>query len=129
MWTTLLALVPDWAKKALVGVAAVVALVFLFTTWLTIHDARVRADAVRGKVDEYRATAAEAERDELIRQVNAGKIVIDAYQVQLRNVRAKEEATANEVERRIAENEALRKATGRACVIDGADAKFLLDTE
>lgn len=86
-----------------------------------------RRDAVRGKVDKFRATAAEAERDELKRQVNAGKIVIDAYQVQLRNVRAKEEATANEVERRIAENEALRKSGGRACDLDDSDVKFLLD--
>lgn len=86
-----------------------------------------RADAVRGKVDQFRATSAEAERDELRRQVNAGKIVIDAYQVQLRNVRAKEEAAANEVERRITENEALRQASGRVCRLDGSDVKFLLD--
>lgn len=84
-----------------------------------------RADAVRGKVDEFRATAAEAERDELRRQLTAGNIVIEAYQAQLRNVRAKEEATANEVERQIAENEALRAASGRVCALDDADVEFL----
>jgi hypothetical protein len=107
------------------GIGACVAAVLMYVIVVPLE----RADAKRGLVDEYRAMSAEAERDELKRQANAAKIVIDAYQVQLRNARAKEEATANEVERRIAENEALRKASGRACAVDGADVKFLLDSE
>jgi len=87
-----------------------------------------RADAKRGMVTEYRALSAEAERDELARQIKGGQIVIDAYQVQLRNVRAKEEATANDLERRITENEALRKASGRVCTVDDIDTRFLLDS-
>lgn len=86
-----------------------------------------RLDAAKGKVDEYRATSAEAERDELQRQLKGGQIVIDAYQEQLKNIRAKEESTANDLEKRIAENEALRKANGRSDGIDDADVKFLLD--
>ncbi len=85
-----------------------------------------RADAKRAQETEYRAVSAEAERDELARQLDAGQIVIDAYQVQLRNVRAKEELTANDLEKRITENEALRKASGRACTVDDGDARFLL---
>ncbi|TDW21083.1 hypothetical protein EV128_12252 [Rhizobium azibense] len=86
-----------------------------------------RAEAKRGLVTEYRATSAEAERDELKRQLKGGQIVIEAYQVQLRNARAKEETTANELEKRILENEALRKASGRTDGLDAADVKFLLD--
>ncbi|WP_085044342.1 hypothetical protein [Ensifer aridi] len=111
------------ALRVIAGASSAVVLMYVIVVPLE------RADARRGMVTEYRATSAEAERDELRRQVNAGKIVIDAYQVQLRNARAKEEARADEIERRIAENEALRKATGRRCDIDGADVKFLLDTE
>lgn len=86
-----------------------------------------RAAAKRAQETEYRAVSAEAERDELQRQLKGGKIVIDAYQVQLRNARAKEEARADEDEKRITENEALRKASGRADGLDASDVKFLLD--
>jgi flagellar biosynthesis/type III secretory pathway M-ring protein FliF/YscJ len=96
--------------------------------WLIVVPIE-RAAAVKGKVDEYRATSAEAERDELQRQLHGGQIVIEAYQEQLKNSRAKEEATANDLEKRIAENEALRKASGRSDGIDDADVKFLLQPE
>lgn len=119
-------LIPDWVKRAVAALVLVAALAVSFVIWLTVHDIGVRAAAVKGMVSEYRATSAEAERDELARQVSAGKIVIDAYQVQLRNVRAKEEATANDLEKRITENEALRKASGRACTLDDVDSQFLL---
>jgi hypothetical protein len=102
---------------------ACVAAVLMFLVVVPLE----RADAKRGLVTEYRAVSAEAERNELTRQLNAGKIVIDAYQVQLRNARAKEESTANDLEKRITENEALRKASGRVCTLDDADRKFLLD--
>lgn len=123
MW----ALVPDWMKRAVAALVMCVALTVSFVIWLTIHDAGIRAAAVKGKVDEYRATSAEAERDELQRQLKGGQIVIEAYQVQLRNVRAKEEAATNDLEKRIKENEALRKALGRADGLDASDVKFLLD--
>lgn len=114
-----------WKLWAAIGAiaGACVAVVLMYLTVVPWQ----RADAVKGKVDEYRAISAEAERDELQRQVKAGQIVIDAYQVQLRNVRAQEEATANDLEKRILENEALRKAVGRADALDDADVKFLLD--
>lgn len=106
--------------RLLIGASVAVALMFLVVVPME------RADAKRGLVTEYRAKSAEAERDELKRQYEAGKIVIDAYQVQLRNARAKEEATANDLEQRILENEALRKSSGRSCAVDDADTRFLL---
>jgi preprotein translocase subunit SecF len=106
-------------------VGACIAIAFMYLVIVPIE----RADAKKGTVSEYRATSAEAERDELQRQLNGGKIVIEAYQVQLKNSRAKEEATANELETRITENEALRKARGKSSGLDDADVKFLLDTK
>lgn len=88
-----------------------------------------RADAVKGKVDEYRATSAEAQLDETQRQLHAGSIVIDAYQVQLKNALAKEKATSDDLENQIRDNEALRKTRGRSDGLDDADVKFLLDSK
>lgn len=118
MW----ALVGGLAGAARIGVGACVAVVSMF---LFVVPAE-RADARKGLVSEYRATAAEAERDELQRQVKAGQTVIDAYGVQLRNAYAKEEATADDLEKRILENEALRAAGNRRCDLDDLDRKFLL---
>ncbi len=102
--------------------AAAAALLF----WLVVVPLE-RADARKGYVLEVRALAAEAERDELARQVKAGKIVTEAYHEQLRNFRAKDAADDVELEKRIIENEALRKAAGRACLLGDSDRRFLLD--
>lgn len=119
MW----ALVGGFAGATRMAIGACVAVVLMYIVVIPLERSR----AVRGLVTEYRAKSAEAERDELRRQVSAGQIVIDAYQVQLRNVRAKEEAATNELEQRIFENEALRTAGGRSCAMDDADVKFLLN--
>jgi len=119
MWT----LIGGLSGLLRLGIGACVAAVLMYVIVVPLE----RSDAVKGKVDEYRATSAEAKVTELERQLKGGQIVIDAYQVQLRNVRAKEEATANDLEQRILENEALRKAKGRSDGIDDADIKFLLD--
>lgn len=94
--------------------------------WLIIIPLEVR-EAKQGMVLEVRAVAAEAKAAELERQVSAGAIVIEAYQIQLKNSRAAEEAAADEVEKRISEYEALRKTAGRSCTVDPADHRFLLD--
>lgn len=94
--------------------------------WLIIIPLEVR-EAKHGMVQEVRAVAAETKAAELERQVSAGAIVIEAYQVQLKNSRAAEEAAADEVEKRISEYETLRKTSGRSCSLDDIDRKFLLD--
>ncbi len=101
--------------------AALAALVF----WLVIIPLEVR-QARQGMVLEVRATAAEAKAAELQRQVTAGAIVIEAYQVQLKNARAAEQAASDEVEKRISDYEALRKTSGRSCSIDQLDYDFLM---
>jgi hypothetical protein len=102
--------------------AAASALLF----WLLIIPLEVR-EAKQGMVLEVRATAAEAKAAELERQVSAGRIVIDAYQVQLKNSRAAEASQRDEAEKRISEYEALRKTSGRSCSLDDIDRRFLLD--
>lgn len=102
--------------------AAAAALLF----WLIIIPLEV-SQAKQGMVLEVRATAAEAKAAELERQVSAGRIVIEAYQVQLKNSRAAEATQRDEAEKRISEYEALRKTSGRSCSVDDIDRKFLLD--
>jgi hypothetical protein len=118
MW----ALVGGLSGALRIAIGACVAVAAMYLVVVPIE----RADARKGLVSEYRATSAEAERDELQRQLNAGKIVIDAYDVQLRNAYAKQEATADELEKRILENEAIRTAGNRRCDLDDSDRKFLL---
>lgn len=108
------------ARVAL-GAAATALLFWVFVIPFEIREAR------QGMVLEVRATAAEAKAAELERQVSAGRIVIEAYQVQLRNSRAAEEAQRDETEKRISEYEALRKTAGRSCTVDDFDRRFLLD--
>jgi len=94
--------------------------------WLVIIPLEVR-EAKQGMVLEVRAISAEAKAAELERQVSAGRIVIEAYQVQLKNSRAAEATQRDEAEKRISEYEALRKTSGRSCSLDDVDRKFLLD--
>lgn len=103
------------------GAAAAALLFWLFIIPLEVGQAK------QGMVLEVRATAAEAKAAELDRQVSAGRIVIEAYQVQLKNSRAAEATQRDEAEKRISEYEALRKTAGRSCVVDPADHRFLLD--
>ena len=109
-----------------IGVGACVTAVLMLLVVVPAERFEAATDARKGLVSEYRAIAAEAERDELQRQLKAGQIVIEAYDVQLRNAYAKQEATADELEKRILENEAVRKAGNRRCDLDDLDRKFLL---
>lgn len=92
--------------------------------WLFVIPAE-RAEARSGYVLEVRAISAEAQRDELQRQYNAGQIVISAYQVQLKNARAKQAVEDAEDEQRISAYEQKLSAAGRSCALDDADLDFL----
>lgn len=115
------ALVGGFAGIARIAIGAAFAAVI---GWWFVIPAE-RADARSGYVLEVRALSAEAERDELQRQYNAGQIVISAYQVQLKNARAKQAVDAAEDERRISAYEQKLSAAGRSCAIDDADLDFL----
>lgn len=77
--------------------------------------------------DLYRVKSLGAENAELKRQIEAGKTVIEAYQVQYRNAIAKQEADNAEDEKRISDYEALLRSESRSCKLTPADRQFLLD--
>lgn len=81
--------------------------------------------AKKGLVPEFQAAALRAERDELRRQGRANALVIEAYQVQLRNARAAEAAQIEKSEQEIADYEKKLAAAGRACLLDRDDLQFL----
>ncbi|WP_180881821.1 hypothetical protein [Brucella sp. 191011898] len=81
--------------------------------------------AKKGLVPEFQAAALRAERDELRRQGRANALVIEAYQVQLRNARAAEAAQIEKSEQEIADYEKKLAAAGRSCLLDRDDLQFL----
>ncbi|APY13148.1 hypothetical protein GJU94_08220 [Brucella sp. 10RB9214] len=81
--------------------------------------------AKKGLVPEFQAAALRAEIDELRRQGRANALVIEAYQVQLRNARAAEAAQIEKSEQEIADYEKKLAAAGRACLLDRDDLQFL----
>jgi hypothetical protein len=108
------------AAYAIAGAA--IASVFF---WLVIIPIE-RNDARRGYVAEARATAAEAKAAKIERERKADQIVIDAYQVQLKNARAAEVEKVEQHEQEIADYESKLSAAGRSCRIDGDDRDWLL---
>ncbi|SFJ55335.1 hypothetical protein SAMN04515648_4573 [Phyllobacterium sp. CL33Tsu] len=108
------------AVSALAGAAVTAAFYALVIIPIERNDAR------RGYVAEARATAAEAKADKIQRERNANQIVIDAYQVQLKNARAAEAEKVEKHETEIAEHEAKLRAAGRSCLVDDADRDWLL---
>lgn len=81
--------------------------------------------AKKGLVPEFQATALRAELDEQRRQVKANALVIESYQVQLRNARAAEAAQIEKSEQEIADYEKKLAVAGRACLLDRDDLQFL----
>lgn len=81
--------------------------------------------AKKGLVPEFQATALRSELDELRRQGKANALVIEAYQVQLRNARAAEVAQIEKSEQEIADYEKKLAAAGRTCLLDRDDLQFL----
>ena len=81
--------------------------------------------AKKALVPEFQAAALRAELDELRRQGKAIALVIEAYQVQLRNARASEAAQIEKSEQEIADYEKKLAVAGRACLLDRDDLQFL----
>lgn len=81
--------------------------------------------AKKGLVPEFQVKALQAQLAEEARQRQAGQFVIDAYQEQLRNVRAAEAAQVEKSEQEIANYEKRLAEAGRACLLDSADIEFL----
>ena len=108
-----------------VGSGIVAGIVAMLTYNWVIHDPMVRASARSEYVALAEHTAAVAKRDELQRQVNAGNLVIESYQVQLRNARAADAAKTAQIETEIAEYEVRIKDADRRCDLDDNDIRWL----
>lgn len=91
--------------------------------------AKAATEARAGYVLESEKIAAEAKAAKLERERKANQIVIDAYQVQLMNLRTIEELRIEQHEQKIADYEAKLKAAGRSRLVDDADRRFLLDPQ
>ncbi len=106
----------------IIGAAALLAAVFLgFRLWISRHDAAV----LHGYVLVSEKIAAEAERDELKRQLEAGKIVISSYTEVSKNAREKEARNSVEAEARIKTYEKQLVTLGRSCGLDADDIRML----
>lgn len=111
----------DTYLSGAIGLAAGVGFSYLVIVPLERHDARA------GYVQEDRALAAEAKAAELARQVGAGQVVIDAYQVQLKNIRAKDAEDDAQFAKDRADFQSRLVAAGRACGLSADDLDWLHD--
>ena len=110
-------------RDALVGATAVAATIGVM--YMTVVPWE-RVKARQGYVTLARAVAAEATRDELQRQLQAGELVIASYQTQLKNLRAKEAIEDERVAGEISEYERrLSAASDRKCGLTDSDLEFL----
>lgn len=112
----------DYVKIA-AGFALGILIMGLFNTF--IHDPMIEREARQGYVLEAQKTALEAQLAERDRQIAAGEYVISAYQEQLSNARAAEQAKSEQSEQEIAAYEKRLADEGRACRLDGADIDWL----
>ena len=105
------------------GLAAGIVLMLGFNA--LIHDPMIEREARQGYVQEAQVIAAEAKVAEMQRQIAAGQYVISAYQEQLSNARAAEQAKSEQSEQEIAAYEKRLADEGRACRLDGTDIEWL----
>ncbi|PSH68631.1 hypothetical protein CU102_12800 [Phyllobacterium brassicacearum] len=89
--------------------------------------AKAADDARKGYVIESEKIAAEARAARIEQERKAAQIVVDAYQVQLRNLLTIEELKNEQHQQEIADYEAKLKAAGRSRLVDDADRRFLLN--
>ncbi|PYE89564.1 hypothetical protein [Phyllobacterium leguminum] len=112
----------DYLKLG-IGAAAGASLMLAYNAM--IHDPMIHREARQGYILEAQKTALEAQLAERDRQVNAGQIVIDAYQAQLKNARETERAKSEQAEQEIAAYEKRLVDEGRTCRLGVDDIEFL----
>lgn len=107
----------------LIGAAGIILLLAGgFMTWLHFHDKALLA----GYVLRSEKVAAEAERDEIKRQLREGQIVIDEYQNRLRAIKEEEAAQDAADEQRDKAYEERLKAAGGSRGLTADDLDYLL---
>lgn len=108
-----------------IGSGFAVGVVLMLSFNLLINDPSIRREARQGYVLEAQKIALEAQLAERDRQIKAGEFVISAYQEQLSNARAAEQARSEQSEQEIAAYEKRLADEGRACRLDRADIDWL----
>jgi hypothetical protein len=107
----------------LVGAAGLLLAAFLgFRLWLASHDSQL----LSGYVLRVEAETAKAQVFEMQRQIAAGQIVVDSYQVQLKNLRKAQAVEDAADEKKDKDYEDRLKAAGSLCGFTGDDLDFLL---
>lgn len=108
----------------MLAAGALVALLgFAYVTIWTLP--RAAADARHGYVLEATATAATARADELQRQIDVQRPLLDAYSAGFNDLLQKQATQDAETEKAIALNENARRLEGRTCPLSSDDLEFL----
>jgi len=119
------------AAKVIAGVAIGIVLGSVYYNGVPVLKdipligAAFEGQAKKGLVPEFQVLALKAELNQLQSIKRANDLVIEAYQLQLRNVRAEETARIEQTEQEIAGYEKRLADAGRVCLLDHDDIKFL----
>jgi len=100
MW----ALIPDWLKKAVAGVAIGITAAVFFKTWLALHDASIRSDAVKGYVQQSELDASEARRIKAERDAEFDRKAASAARIQADVARTNEALSKEKLNAAIAQD-------------------------
>ena len=92
---------------------------------IPVVGAIFEGQAKKGLVPEFQVNALKAQLAAEAQQRRATDLIIESYQVQLRNARAAEAARIEQTEQEIADYEKRLADAGRVCLLDHDDIKFL----
>ena len=92
---------------------------------IPVVGAIFEGQAKKGLVPEFQVNALKAQLAAEAQQRRANDLIIESYQVQLRNARAAEAARIEQTEQEIADYEKRLADAGRVCLLDRDDIEFL----
>lgn len=92
---------------------------------IPVVGAIFEGQAKKGLVPEFQVNALKAQLSAEAQQRRANDLIIESYQIQLRNARAAEAARIEQNEQEIADYEKRLAAAGRVCLLDRDDIEFL----
>lgn len=92
---------------------------------IPVVGAIFEGQAKKGLVPEFQVNALKAQLSAEAQQRRANDLIIESYQIQLRNARAAEAARIEQNEQEIADYEKRLADAGRVCLLDRDDIEFL----
>lgn len=119
------------AIKVTAGVAVGIVLASIYyngvplLNGIPVVGAIFEGQAKKGLVPEFQVKSLKAQLAAEAQQRRANDLVIESYQVQLRNARAAEAARIEQTEQEIADYEKRLADAGRDCLLDHDDIEFL----